>query len=177
MLKNKEDIEKELKKVLPVYGRLIQEATKSPDECMVCLFAVKKDEDVVGIFAMKSDTCYHPLPSPSGPFIKGYKGFMLARHIFRNSGFNEDYATYNDEVEFMLRKGTGEWNHKEYLKALDERIKNGEIKRDGRSLTQIIKKNLEKNEEEISQALADGFIEQILRNYPFTSSIFESYQN
>jgi len=177
MLKNKEDIEKELKKVLPVFARLLKEATMSPDECIVRLFAVKKNKDIIGVFACKSDVCYNPLPIPSGPFVTGYKYFTLAQHIFRNSGFNEDYATYNDEVEFMLRKDTGEWNHKEYLKALDERIKNGEIKRDGRSLTQIIKKNLEKNEEEISQALADGFIEQILRNYPFTSSIFESYQN
>lgn len=176
MLETRKDIEEEIRKVLPVYARLLKEAIMSPDECIVRLFVVKKNKDVIGIFACKSDVGYYPLPSPGGPFVNGYKFFTLAQRIFRNSGFNEDYATYDEEVEFMLRKGTGEWNHKEYLKSLDERIKNGEIERGGRPLIQLIKDNLKESAEEISDALAGGFIEEILRNYPFTSTLFESYE-
>ncbi len=173
MLNTIEDIAEEIVKVEKVYYRLIEEATKSPYECIVRLFVVKKNEDVIGIFASKSDVCYHPLPNPSGPFVHGYKYFVLAQQIFRGLGFNEDYATYDDEVEFMLKLGKGEWNHKKYLEYLNERIKNGEIKRNDKSVVERIKENIENNRGKIKHELEEGFIEQILRNYPFTSSIFQ----
>lgn len=169
MLTTKEDVIREFKKALNVYSRLIQEATQSSEECIVSIFTVKKDTDIIGIFAMKADPCYRPLPltGPEGNGT-GYNYYCLSQKFFHNSGKNADCANLEDEIHYMIQKGTGEWDHKEYLAHLDRMLSSDNMERTGRSMDKLLEDNLIETLEEVLRQLEGGYIDEIMRPFPFT---------